>query len=216
MGDLAVDVLAIQKKLKAAGYDPGSQDGDLGPKTYAAILDYVCQKKLGSLGILLARGMAADFPKYGIVTPLRIAHFIAQSAHETGRYKYLSEMGSGRDANRDGYDDYLQKYDFRKDLGNNKVGMGPKYRGRGLFQLTGWFNYQKFGKRIGIDLVNKPEKAAEPEIAVLTACVFWSDRKLNDWADKNDVTTVTKKINGGSNGLAERKAFTAKLVALLS
>ncbi len=210
-----MDVLSIQKKLKAAGYDPGVQDGDLGPKTYAALIDYVCGKKLGSLGILLSRGMAADFPKYGIVTPLRIAHFIAQAAHETGRFKYLSEMGSGRDANRDGYDDYLQKYDFRKDLGNNQVGMGPKYRGRGLFQLTGWYNYQKFGKRIGIDLAKLPEKAAEPEIAVLTACLFWSDRGLNAYADRNDVTTVTKKINGGSNGLDERKALTKRATDIL-
>ena len=210
-----MDVLAIQKKLKAAGYDPGPQDGDLGPKTYAALLDYVCGKRLGSLGILLARGMAADFPKYGIVTPLRIAHFIAQSAHETGRYRYLSEMGSGRDVNHDGYDDYLQKYDFRKDLGNNAVGMGPKYRGRGLFQLTGWYNYQKFGRRIGIDLAKYPEKAAEPEIAVLTACLYWSDRNLNALADRNDVVGVTRKINGGTNGLDERKALTKRLTDLM-
>jgi putative chitinase len=211
-----MNVLAIQKKLKATGYDPGPIDGDLGPKTYAAILDYVCGKKLGSLGILLARAMAADFPKYGIVTPLRIAHFIAQSAHETGRFRYLQEIGSGRDANHDGYDDYLQKYDFRKDLGNNAVGMGPKYRGRGIFQLTGYFNYAKYGKRIGIDLTKLPEKAAEPEIAVLTACLYWTDRNINAYADKNDVVTVTKKINGGTNGLQERRDFTAKLMALLT
>ena len=211
-----MNVVAIQKKLAGAGYSPGEIDGDLGPKTYAALLDYVCGKKLGSLGILLARGMASDFPKYGIVTPLRIAHFIAQAAHETGRFRYLSEMGSGKDANRDGYDDYLQKYDFRKDLGNNAVGMGPKYRGRGIFQLTGWYNYQKYGKRIGIDLTKLPEKAAEPEIAVLTACLYWTDRKINDFADRNDVVGVTKKINGGTMGLDERKAFTSRLVSILS
>lgn len=211
-----MDVLAIQKKLKAAGYNPGPLDGDIGPKTYAALINWLVRKDLGALSVLLGRAMASDFPKYGIVTPLRIMHFFAQAAHETGGFKYLSELGSGRDANKDGFDDYLQRYDFRKDLGNNKVGMGPKYRGRGIFQLTGYFNYLAFGKRLGIDLVNFPEKAAEPEISVTLACLYWSDRKINVFADKDDIVGVTKKINGGRNGLDDRTAYLNRLKTLFA
>lgn len=210
-----MDVLAIQKKLVAAGFSPGTLDGDLGPKTFTAIINYSVKKDLGSLSVLLGRAFAADFPKYNIVTGLRISHFIAQAAHETGGFRYLQELGSGKDANHDGFDDYLQKYDFRKDLGNNQVGMGPKYRGRGIFQLTGYFNYVAYGKRLGIDLAKLPEKAADPEIATLTACLYWTDRKMNDFADKDDVLSITKKINGGTNGLDDRKAYLARLKTLL-
>lgn len=211
-----MDVLAIQKKLKAAGYNPGPLDGDIGPKTYTALINWMVRKDLGALSVLLGRAMAADFPKYGIVTPLRIMHFLAQAAHETGGFKYLAELGSGRDANKDGFDDYLQRYDFRKDLGNNKTGMGPKYRGRGIFQLTGYFNYLAFGKRLGIDLVSLPEKAGEPEISVTLACLYWTDRKINVVADKDDIVAVTKKINGGRNGLDDRTAYLNRLKTLFA
>ncbi len=211
-----MDVLALQKKLKAAGYNPGPLDGDIGPKTYTALLNWTAKRDLGSVGVLLGRGMAADFPKYGIVTRLRIIHFLAQAAHETSGFRYLSELGSGRDANKDGYDDYLQKYDFREDLGNNAVGMGPKYRGRGIFQLTGYFNYVLFGRRIGVDLAKFPEKAADPEISVTLACLYWSDRKINAVADKDDVAGVTKKINGGRNGLVDRTNYLNRLKALIA
>lgn len=211
-----MDVRSLQKKLKAAKFDPGPIDGDIGPKTYTGLINWIAGKDLGAKSVLLGRGMAADFPKYGIVTEKRIIHFLAQAGHETMSFKYMSELGSGKDANHDGYDDYLQRYDFRKDLGNNKVGFGPKYRGRGIFQLTGFFNYVKFGKRIGIDLANLPEKAAEPEIAVTLACMYWADRKLNDIADAGNTTLLTRKINGGRNGLEDRVARVAKLTALFA
>ncbi|TXI09298.1 MAG: glycoside hydrolase family 19 protein [Rhizobium sp.] len=210
-----MDVLAVQKKLAVAGFSPGKLDGDLGPKTFTAILNHTAKRDLGSTGVLLGRAFAADFPKYNIVTSLRISHFLAQATHETGSFRYLSEMGSGRDLNKDGFDDYLQRYDYRKDLGNNAVGMGPKYRGRGIFQLTGYFNYVAYGRRIGVDLAKLPEKAADPEIATLTACLYWTDRKMNDLADRDDVVGITKKINGGTNGLDDRRGHLANLKALL-
>ena len=211
-----MDVLSLQKKLKNTGYDPGPIDGDMGPKTYTALINWIAGKDLGAKSVLLGRGMAADFPKYGIVTKARIVHFLAQAGHETMSFKYMSELGSNKDANGDGFDDYLQKYDFRKDLGNNKKGMGPKYRGRGIFQLTGFFNYVKFGRRLGVDLANLPEKAGEPEIAVTLACMFWADRKLNALADANDVRGVTRKINGGTNGLTDRIERANRLSRMLT
>ncbi len=210
-----MDILTLQKRLKNTGYDPGPLDGDIGPKTYTAILNWIAGRDLGAKSVLLGRGMAADFPKYGIVTKARLVHFLAQAGHETLSFHYLSEAGSNKDANRDGFDDYLQRYDFREDLGNNKVGMGPKYRGRGIFQLTGYFNYVKFGMRIGLDLARLPEKAADPEIAVTLACMFWADRKLNALADANDIRGISRKINGGTNGLDDRIERANRLARLI-
>lgn len=201
---------------KVAASSP-AVDGDFGPKTLAAVLDYAAGRPLGATGVALARAMAADFPRYGLTTDLRVAHFLAQCAHETGGFRHFVELGSG-DKNGDGLDDYLLKYDKRTDLGNTPQvdGDGQKYRGRGIFQLTGRANYERYGKRIGIDLVNEPKRAAEPEVAVLTACLYWSDRKLNEFADADDVKTITKKINGGYNGLDDRIKYLNKLKKLLS
>lgn len=206
-----MDVKKIQTKLNSINKAGLDVDGDLGPKTFAALLDYLVGRKLGATGVLLGRSMAVEFRKYGINTQLRIFHFLAQAAHETAGFKYLTELGSGKDLNKDGFDDYLQKYDFRKDLGNNGVGMGPKYRGRGIFQLTGLFNYTAFGIRIGMDLVRKPELAAQPDVSVTIACLYWNDRKISPLADKNDIVAVTRKINGGTNGLADRQKYLTRL-----
>lgn len=210
-----MDIKKTQAALKAAGYDPGTIDGDLGPNTFTGLLSYAANHDIGSLGVLLGRAMAADFPKYQINTGLRIAHFIAQAAVETQWFRYLSELGSGKDANHDGYDDYLQQYDFRKDLGDSHVGDGDKYRGRGLFQLTGLFNYTVYATKLSLPLITNPAMAAQPEVAVLTACLYWSDRKINGMADADDCQAVTKKINGGLNAYSDRLAVTTKLKALL-
>jgi putative chitinase len=210
-----MNVLIMQHALAAAGYNPGTPDGALGPNTFAAMLNYTVQRNVGATTSLLGRAMSVDFPKYGVTTTLRIAHFIGQAAHETQGFRYLSEVGSGKDLNHDGFDDYLEQYDFRKDLGDSHVGDGDKYRGRGLFQITGLFNYTLYGTRLGINLLANPAQAAQPETATLTACMFWSDRKLNALADADNCTAVTKKINGGSNGLAERLAYTNRLKTIL-
>jgi putative chitinase len=129
----------------------------------------------------LANLLPTYLDKYGINTPLRVAHFIAQAAHEG-----------------------------RKDLGNTSSGDGKKYKGRGIFQLTGKANYTSMSKILGVDLVNKPELAKTAEISIQTACEYWNGRKLSDFADKDDVTSITKKINGGLNGFEDRKAFLSR------
>ena len=130
---------------------------------------------------------------YGITSPLRIAHFFAQAAHEADNFKTLQEYASG------------SAYEGRRDLGNTHKGDGRRFKGRGMFQLTGRANYTEFGNRLGIDLVNNPELAATAEISVRTALEYWKKKTLNTYADKNDVTTITKRINGGLNGFADRK-----------
>lgn len=140
------------------------------------------------------------FNKYQINTPLRIAHFMAQIEHESGGFKYLKELGSHN---------YLDKYDtgsLAKSLGNTPEDDddGQKYRGRGYIQITGKFNYTQLSKATGIDFVNKPELLEQEANAIVSALWFWNKRRLNIFADKDDVRSITKRINGGFNGLTDR------------
>jgi putative chitinase len=99
--------------------------------------------------------------------------------------------------------------------GNEASGDGYSYRGRGLIQLTGKDNYTACGKALGIDLVADPGQVAHDPVAVLSAGWFWDTRKLNQWADKGDVLTVTKKINGGTIGLEDRKSHYEHILEVL-
>lgn len=128
-----------------------------------------------------------------IDTPLRQAHFLAQIAHESDGFATLTEYASGR------------AYEGRADLGNTRPGDGVRYKGRGLIQLTGRANYRRMGRRLGLGLEAEPRRAADPDIAVRTACAYWQDRQLNIHADRDDLVAITFAVNGGLNGLADRR-----------
>lgn len=130
--------------------------------------------------------------EYGVNTPLRVVHFLAQAAHETDKFKTLQEYASG------------SAYEGRKDLGNVKKGDGRRYKGRGIFQLTGRANYRTIGKVLDLDLENNPDSALNPKYSVLIALEYWKSRRINSNADIDDIVGVTKKINGGRNGLQDR------------
>lgn len=199
-------ITAVQMALAAAGRDPGPVDGILGPKTYAALFAYGAMRTLGEVGLRLGRAAAQHFPQYDVdANHLRIAHFIAQASHETGLFRNFVEIGGPT---------YCARYDWRKDLGNQGPGDGYRFRGRGIFQLTGRANYQRYGSLCGLDLISQPDKAADLEVSVHLACLYWRDRGLNALADANDVAGVTRKINGGTNGFYERLTHTNRLVAL--
>ncbi|MFL6846145.1 MAG: peptidoglycan-binding protein [Allosphingosinicella sp.] len=140
--------------------------------------------------------------EYEINTPLRIAHFLAQLAHESDGFSTTEEYASGA------------AYEGRADLGNTKAGDGVRYKGRGLIQLTGRANYQTFGPKVGInDLVDHPERAAEPAVSLRIACEYWTERggNLNHAADRDDILTITRVINGRRMlGLEERRRYLAK------
>ena len=138
------------------------------------------------------------FVSHDITTPQRVNHFFAQMAHETAGFFYTHEIASGA------------AYQGR--MGNNNPGDGKRYKGRGIIQLTGKDNYQLYGKKLGIDLVATPEMAEYPEVAVKVAVLYWADKRLNVWADANDIRSITRKINGGYNGLADRQAWFNKIV----
>jgi len=133
--------------------------------------------------------------KYAINTKLRHNHFIAQLAHESGEFRYMEELASGA------------AYEGRKDLGNTQAGDGVRFKGRGLIQITGRANYTAVGKALGVDFLSSPELLETPQYAVISACWFWNSRNLNVLADKDDFLGITKKVNGGTNGLSDRKMY---------
>lgn len=151
--------------------------------------------------------VAAYFNKhaaaYDITTEDRICHFFAQAAHESAHFQTLSEYADG------------SAYEGRADLGNSQSGDGRRYKGRGIFQLTGRANYRLFGKQIGLDLENNPELAENAEVSVLTALEYWKNKHFNEYADDNNIDLITYRINGGYNGLAERKQYLQSMRSLI-
>jgi len=166
----------------------------------------------------LADSMSHWFPHFGIDTSGELRHFISQAAHETDSFNTLTEYGSkGKPAG--------SAYEGRKDLGNINPGDGVKYKGRGVFQTTGLLNYHRLdtiGDHEGVSFELHPELLANPYYAVWSACVFWNDKRLSDIAVQPDsnliyskylkkqltpIEYITLRINGGQNGIKERKTF---------
>jgi putative chitinase len=163
------------------------------------------------------------FEKYDISTPKRQAYFIGQCMHESGGFKQLKEnlnySAKGLMAtwpSRFPDMDTAEKYERNPEkiankvyagrMGNTEDGDGAKYIGRGLIQLTGKENYANCGSAIGVDLVANPDLLATPKYAALSAGWFWNRKGLNALADVDDLDTITKRINGGLIGIADRKA----------
>lgn len=160
--------------------------------------------------------------KYAINTPIRFAAFIAQLAHESGSFFYTEELASG------------SAYEGRKDLGNTQAGDGVKFKGRGFIQITGRANYTALSKEFGIDFIVTPTllggkninlcTADQMKWAAMSAGWFWNRANLNTLADKMVLTVgvntepnlsnfkaITKKINGGYNGLDDRQTRFEKI-----
>ena len=178
-------------------------------------------------------------PNYGITTERRIAHFISQCAHESNNFRSLSEnlnysekalnavfgryFGAAPKRNAAEYArnpqliaNYVYQDEFRKyKMGNVNPGDGWLFRGRGLKQLTGRENYTRFGESIDITAEEAADYVSTPKGAVESACWFWDTNNLNDIADTDDVKRMTKKINGGSIGLADRQSRYTKAMEIL-
>ena len=174
-------------------------------------------------------------PEYEINTKERLAAFIAQCAHESGNFKWLKEnlnysaealdrvfpkyfKNAGRDA-----EDYHRQpekianvvYASRMGNGDTDSGDGWKFCGRGLIQLTGRENYTWFAASLDMDVEDVPEYLETFEGAVQSACFFWEQNGLNKWADEGDILTLTKRINGGTIGLEDRKKHYAHALEVL-
>ena len=167
----------------------------------------------------LNKAMAA----YGINTPLRAAHFIAQLCHESNHLNFSEENLNYSAAGLlkifpkyfktlDEAKKYERKpaaianivYANRLGNGNTASGEGYKFRGRGAIQITGKANYAQVSQVLGIDFVSNPDLLKTPINSLLAAGNFWKSRGLNELADKDDVVSITKRINGGVNGLDDR------------
>lgn len=167
--------------------------------------------------------LTAAFNRFDINTPERQAAFIGQCAHESGSFKTLQEnlnySAKGLNAtwpSRFPSEEAAQPFHRNPEkiankvysgrMGNTEEGDGWKYRGRGLIQLTGKDNYRLASDALGVDFVANPDLVLTREYAALTAAWYWNKRGLNKEADAKDFTGMTKKINGGTIGLADRVA----------
>jgi putative chitinase len=134
--------------------------------------------------------------RFQIVGTKRMAAFMAQIGHESGQLVHVKELWGPTAAQA--------KYEGRADLGNTQPGDGFRYRGRGLLQITGRANYAACGETLGLNLVTQPELLEQPRYACLSAAWFWAGNGLNTLADGGKFETITRRINGGLNGQADR------------
>ncbi len=147
--------------------------------------------------------LVAAMIEAGITTKPRMAAFLAQLAHESAELRYFEEIDSG------------SAYEGRRDLGNTEPGDGELFKGRGPIQLTGRSNYRAAGKALGLDLENNPTRAADPDVGFRVAGWYWTGHGLNALADAGDFREITRRINGGFNGLEQREKYYARALATL-
>jgi putative chitinase len=227
-------VRQLQTNLRDKGFDPGPTDNQLGAHTYQALAGYLTDGKAPKgTGDLLALHVAGG----QLNSRLRLIHFFAQVAHESG-FKPISESlnysvaglkatfsrariseadcqrfgrAPGHPADQEAIANCVYGGPWGEShLGNDQPSDGYRYRGRGLIQLTGRANYRRTGPEYEVN----PDLVLTPAGSVKAAVDFWRTRKLNPAADKDDVDAVTRLINGGLVGLAERQALTDKAKAI--
>jgi putative chitinase len=155
-------------------------------------------------GAFSANAMLKYAKANGITNKTELAMFMGQMGHESMGFTRSEEIASGAD------------YEGRTDLGNTQRGDGKRYKGRGYIQLTGRDNYRTYGAKVGEDLENNPELAADPNVALKVAMAYWNDRVSRSAAKSGDLLKVTKQINGGTNGLEDRGVRFAKWQKKLS
>lgn len=161
-------------------------------------------------------GINEQGARAGLDRPHRLAHYLAQILHENGRFKYDREVWGPTPAQ--------ERYDTRTDLGNTpeKDGDGEKYKGRTGTQITGKSNYEQFRDWCRATGLNPPDFVADPDLVNtdpwegLGPIWYWTTRKLNALADKNDIEQITKRINGGRNGLEDRITMYERVAMVLN
>jgi putative chitinase len=169
--------------------------------------------------------------KYDINTPLRLACFLSQTAYESNSYnvliedlnynadqlvKYWPNLFTGTTAQAYAHQpDKIANRIYGNRLGNGSTDDGWKYRGRGIIQTTGKANYTNVAVKLSIKAVEQPDLLLTPLYAALSAGLYWATNGLNAYADKSDIITITKKINGGVNGLSDRVKLFNHIITIL-
>lgn len=143
----------------------------------------------------LARDLAVAMVRDDIRSTRRATMFVAQTAHESGGYRWREELATGA------------AYEGRVDLGNTRPGDGPRFKGRSYIQITGRANYTAISRGLKVDFVGNPEKLARPRWAARGAAWWWRTHGCNQLADTGDFVAVTRRINGGTNGLEDRQRY---------
>ena len=146
--------------------------------------------------------------RYRIDSPVRQAAFLAQIGHESGQLRYVREIW--------GPTAVQQRCEGRKDLGNTEPGDGARFKGRGLIQITGRENYRKAGAALGLPLLDQPELLEQAEWAATSAAWWWSSHGLNELVDAGNFEQITRTINGGLNGQADRVALWKRATEVLA
>lgn len=152
--------------------------------------------------------LQAAMTEFAIDGPARAAAFLAQLAHESGQFRFMEEIWGPTAAQQR----YEPPSSLATDLGNTEAGDGKRFKGRGPIQITGRANYRRFGDLLGVQLVSDSARAAVPDLAFRIAGLFWSKKGLNELADRATADAfreITRRINGGFNGLEDRKKFYA-------
>ena len=171
--------------------------------------------------MLLHKKYKTLLDNYGINTPLRLSHFMAQIEHESGLKPISENLNYSEDGLLNTFGKYFNKttskmyarkpekianrvYANRMGNGNESSGEGWKYRGRGFIQITGKHNYFRLANDTDIDCLKNPDLLLQEPNAMISALWFWDLKKLNKLADKDDLKGITRLINGGYNGLNHR------------
>jgi putative chitinase len=194
--------LAFVMLLLVPGAEPAKENEKPQPLTLAQLRDvmpHLPKERAEAYLEPLNKALA----EYDVGTPKRRAAFLAQLAHESGELRFMEEIASG------------EAYEGRKDLGNTQPGDGKRYKGRGPIQLTGRGNYRRAGKVLGLELEEHPEEAAKPEVGFRVAGWFWKTHGLNELADQGDFRQITRRINGGYNGLKSREKYYQRALEVL-
>ena len=187
-----------------------------------------------------ADALNATFQRFNILTPRQMAAFICQCGHESGNFRVLQENLNYRAATllklfprtqrrawgftpEEAAEYERQPKRIANRIYGNRMGNrdeasgdGYRFRGRGCIQLTGSANYHHAGQALGVDLIMEPDLVATPQYAALTAGWFWNTQKLNALAEAGDWTGLTKRINGGTIGLEDRKNHINHALAVLA
>lgn len=151
-----------------------------------------CMPFAGSRAVIFAEPLTKAMSEWLIYTAEDRAAFIAQIAHESGSFKFMRELADGA------------KYEGRSDLGNTEPGDGRRFHGRGPLQVTGRANYLRCGQVLGLDLISNPELLEQPGPGCRAAGWYWRSRGLSELAQRDEFGEITRRINGGYNGLDDR------------
>lgn len=211
-------IITLEQLCAATKASPANAEKYLTPLNDAMGLFEIDEPKviagfLSQVGVE-SGGLTAVVENLNYKVSALLALFGTRRISEAGAAAYGRDDATGQKANQEMLANILYGGEWGlKNLGNTEPGDGWKFRGRGLKQLTGRANYKACGAALGINLIDDPDQLAQPSAAALSAAWFWASRRgagIEDAAEAGDVRRITKLVNGGENGLAQREALFAE------